>query len=108
LLFDPRGSIHATSGVFPVKEINIPPDVFADALETLRLTFLTTPILTNSAKLAFPVPAQDGGQWTWLENDLDKWSEASEIAGIDDKATMDYTTQEIKEGWLVLTKGTQK
>jgi hypothetical protein len=102
LLFDPRGSIHATSGILPAKEIFLPPDVYADALQALEIAFLTTPILSSIAKLAFPVPAQSGGAWSWLENDLNQWSESKDIAAVDDTATMSYSPQEIKEGWLVL------
>ena len=104
LLFDPRGSVHATSGVLPVKEISVPPDLYADALEALQIAFLTSPILTSMAKLAFPTPSIGGGKWTWLENDLNQWSEAQDIAPVDDSATMSYSPQKIQEGWLVLKR----
>jgi hypothetical protein len=71
-------------------------------LQALEIAFLTTPILSSIAKLAFPVPAQSGGAWSWLENDLNQWSESKDIAAVDDTATMSYSPQEIKEGWLVL------
>jgi hypothetical protein len=104
LLFDPRGSVHATSGVLPVKEISVPPDLYADALEALQIAFLTTPILTSMAKLSFPTPSIGGGKWTWLQNDFNQWSEAQEIAPADDSATMSYSPQKIQEGWLVLKR----
>lgn len=118
ILFDPRGGIHATSGVFPVKEINLPPDMYADALESLEMAFLTTPVLASLREisqtendiseiiyqLGLPTPAQDGGEWTWLENNLTSWSTPATIIGVDDRAGMSYADQQIREGWLVLKK----
>lgn len=118
LLFDPRGGIHATTGVFPVKEINLPPDMYADALEALEMAFLTTPVLASLREisqtendiseiiyqLGLPTPAQDGGEWTWLENNLTSWAPPAAIIGVDDKAGLSYADQQIREGWLVLKK----
>ncbi len=102
LLFDPRGGVHATSGVLPVKQITIPPDQFADALQNLEIAFLTTPVLYNNNKPALPIPAEGGSDWSWLQNELTKWSESQNIAPVDDRATMTDPPQEIKEGWLLL------
>jgi hypothetical protein len=102
VLFDPRGSIHATCGILPVKEIALPPDMFADDLRKLEMTFLTTPVITNASKLAFPVPAEGGGNWTWIENELGKWSNPVEISHVDDRANLLDTPQVIKEGWMKL------
>ncbi len=103
LLLDPRGGVHATTGLLPVKKIDIPPSQFADALENLEIAFLTTPVLYNANKPAFPVPAEGGGEWTWLENELTKWSASQNIGPVDDRANLSDTPQEIKEGWLLLT-----
>ena len=46
LLLDPRGSVHATTGILPVKSIAIPPDYYQNQLASLRVTFKTAPILT--------------------------------------------------------------
>lgn len=103
LLLDPRGGVHATTGLLPVKKIDIPPAQFADALENLQIAFLTTPVLYNGNKPAFPVPAEGGGDWTWLENELTRWSRSQNIQPVDDRANLDDKPQEIKEGWLVLS-----
>jgi hypothetical protein len=107
LLFDPRGGVHATSGVLPVKQITIPPDQFANALESLEIAFLTTPVLYNDNKPALPIPAEGGGDWSWLQNELSKWSASQNIAPVDDRATMTDPPQEIKEGWLLLNNFTK-
>lgn len=104
LLLDPRGGVHATTGLLPVKMIDIPPSHFADALENLQVAFLTTPVLYNANTPAFPVPAEGGGEWAWLENELSKWSLSQSIQPIDDRANMADDPQEIKEGWLIRKK----
>lgn len=103
LLLDPRGDVHATTGILPVSSVNIPRDQYVNALQNLSLAFLTTPILCSQAQLAFPMPTEGGGDWAWLENDKTSWSEAKEIAKIDDRAKMGYSPQVVKEGWLKLS-----
>jgi len=103
MLMDPRGAIHATSGLLPVKKIDIPPAQFADALENLLVAFLTTPVLYNNNMPAFPVPPVGESEWTWLQNELTKWSASQTINPVDDRANMTDPPQEIREGWLLLS-----
>ena len=103
MLVEPRGVVHATTGVLPVKTIDIPPDQYTDALEKLCLTFLTAPVLTSKSRLAMPLPAQSGGFWTWVENDGPTWSQNQDIAPVTVDAVMNYAPQKILEGWLNLS-----
>jgi hypothetical protein len=77
LLIDPRGSVHATSGIVPVKSINIPPDQYAAALQAIEITFLSTPIITDAGKIHLPLPEEAGYQWSWLQDMRGTWSEVS-------------------------------
>jgi hypothetical protein len=78
LLIDPRGLVHATTGILPVKSINIPPDQYAAALQAIEVTFLSTPVLTDAGKIHLPLPDEPGYQWSWLQQDVDRrWSEIS-------------------------------
>jgi hypothetical protein len=95
MLVNPRGKVHATTGIFPVKAIDIPPDQYVDALKRLELTFLTSPVVSSASRLAFPMPGESGGNWSWIENEKTKWSETKKIAKVNDKATMSYSPQEI-------------
>ena len=75
ILMDPRGSIHATSGILPVKSINLPPVQFTDALKNIEITFLSMPILTDFSKLRLPLPSEPGFEWSWLQNIKGSWTE---------------------------------
>jgi hypothetical protein len=78
LLIDPRGLVHATTGILPVKAIHIPPDQYAAALQDIEITFLSTPILTDAGKIHLPLPDEPGFQWSWLHQEARKsWSEVS-------------------------------
>ena len=79
MLVDPRGSIHATAGILPSKVITIPPEQFAEALANIKVTFSTTPILTErtqQGRLQLPLPTAPDYDWVWLEQKgRDTWSE---------------------------------
>jgi hypothetical protein len=102
MLIDPRGLVHATSGVLPAKAISIPPDQYTAALQAIEITFLSTPILTDVGKMHLPLPAEAGYQWSWLQQDgpggvIPKSAFAkfgSEAAGIWDEL--------IGKGWIEL------
>ncbi|NIM12083.1 MAG: hypothetical protein GTO45_25275, partial [Candidatus Aminicenantes bacterium] len=107
LLIDPRGKVHATCGVLPVKVIDIPPDQYTYALQAIDITFLSTPILTPRDKIAIPLPDEPGYAWSWLYRDRFHWQEVSTI-GIVKKDFFTRTFEggagiweELKEtGWI--------
>lgn len=114
MLVEPRGKIHASTGILPVKAIEIPPDQYLETLQRLQLSFLTSPILTptdlsflplpgpSEPIIAMPLPSQQGGAWSWIENDGTQWTSSTIVPVITD-ATMNYSSQSILEGWLVST-----
>ena len=76
MLADPKGSIHMTSGILPVKSISIPKDQYKDALKRIAVTFLTAPVLSTENHLKISVPKESGYEWTWLEKTEDRqWQE---------------------------------
>jgi len=82
MLIDPRGKVHATCGILPTKAIDIPPDQYTDVLRKIEITFLSTPILTDSYKLNLPLPEEPGYTWSWLQKERDIWSEISSIGTV--------------------------
>jgi hypothetical protein len=75
LLIDPRGVVHASCGVLPVKSIAVPPEQFVDQVAALRATFRVAPVLTAPDAVDLPLPGEPGYAWSWLERDGDTWNE---------------------------------
>jgi len=56
MLIDPRASIHATTGILPVKSVRLPPEHYRAQLSKLRVTFKMGPILTPIGEVEIPLP----------------------------------------------------
>lgn len=67
LLFDPRGSAHLTTGILPVKRIDIPRSLWEPALEAMRVWLPVAPFLSRPQERRVPTPALVDRQWRWLE-----------------------------------------
>ncbi len=113
LLLDPRGAVHATTGILPVKAIDIPPSQYAAALAALELTFDVAPVLSGTnlpatAGAAAPMlivkPKVSSGNWSWITTNEAAWSATALTDAATAQATLSYTPQHICEGWLGLTK----
>ncbi|TRU82289.1 MAG: hypothetical protein EWV76_04890 [Microcystis novacekii Mn_MB_F_20050700_S1] len=102
MLIDPRGKVHATTGILPVKALDIPPDQYQDALEKIEITFFSAPILTDYGKINLVLPDEVGYQWSWLEKEKEQWSTADKIGQTNVNAIFSGK-QEIREGWLKLS-----
>lgn len=107
MLIDPRGTVHASCGVLPVKEISLPPDQYADVLKTLSVTFLTSPLITPVDQIQVPIPSEPGYGWSWLDHPTGfTWNRVAEIKNVTSQAGSQK--QRIIEGWLKLTPQTEK
>jgi hypothetical protein len=102
MLVDPRGSVHASTGMLPTKAIHIPPDQYAEALRAMEVTFLSAPILTTRGKVNLPLPSEPGSAWSWLSHSGNVWV-STEIGPVNSQAIWSGE-QEIQEGWLKLRK----
>jgi hypothetical protein len=100
MLLDPHGKVHATSGILPVKAIDIPADQYTDLLEYLAVTFLAAPILTDQNLIKTPFPAEPGYSWNWFESREGIWKEISPVT----PQEAFTAPQEIREVWLKLTQ----
>lgn len=106
MLVDPKGEVHATTGILPVKSIAIPSDQYGAALGSLSVTFLTAPVLSgsNTTELSVPLPKTDSGQWSWINVANGQW-QSQNFSGTVQNSTqgaLDYTPQQLIEGWLRL------
>ncbi|WP_447002261.1 hypothetical protein ACRAKI_21260 [Saccharothrix isguenensis] len=82
MLVDPRGAVHVTSGIQPVKSISIPPPMYAPALAAIEVFFPCAPLLTDPGTVSLPLPVEPGYRWTWLAREHGEWAEVSQAASI--------------------------
>jgi len=102
MLVDPRASVHATSGILPVKTIDIPPDQYAGSLQRMAFTFAVHPVL-SPGRLRLPLPAESDQSWAWWSKSAqDKWQDPlTAIGKIADWAGLGQgETLRLVEGWL--------
>lgn len=116
MLVDPRGVIHATTGLLPVKAIGIPSDQYSPALRNMAATFLVAPILTAAQQPTLPLPTVPGGAWSWVSHpDASTWAVVSattpsdpvsdtpaQIGSASEAAV--FNPQRLVEGWLRLSR----
>ena len=82
MLVDPRGVVHATSGILPTKAIGIPAEYYRDALQNIEVAFFSAPVLTDADRLDLPLPNEAGYVWSWLQRSREGWQEISTLPTI--------------------------
>lgn len=82
ILMDPRGKIHATCGLLPVKSIHLPPDQYQPALSRIEVAFLTAPLLTLPGRTHVSLPREAGFGWSWVEKDGQAWKTVNSVGNI--------------------------
>ncbi|MEN3310161.1 MAG: hypothetical protein V7603_6363 [Micromonosporaceae bacterium] len=89
MLVDPRGAVHATCGVLPVKSIDIPAEQYTDALRRIEVTFVAGPLLASGAVLDLPLRDEPGADWSWVERTATGWRETRSWPTVDRSAFQD-------------------
>lgn len=56
MMMDPHGSIHATTGLLPTRELRLPAEQFSELMKSLQVTFLSSPLLTDAEQLRLNMP----------------------------------------------------
>jgi hypothetical protein len=79
LLMDPHGSVHATCGILPVQALELPKDIYYEALQRLEVSFLTAPLITPRQTVHLSLPNEPGFQWSWIGTDKRLWREISTV-----------------------------
>jgi hypothetical protein len=101
MLLDPRGVVHITSGIQPVKSISIPPADYIAALRAIAVTFKTAPLLTGAA-IELPLPAEPGYTWSWIEHAPEGWAETDLEPSAAITEARFAGPAELRDGWLKL------
>ena len=108
LLLDPRGSVHAYSGILPVASVALDPHLADDFLNKLQITFQTGPLVLDAGTIRMPLPAEQQGEWQWLQQQAATdttpaaWQQSSLVAA-DATARLPAATPTLREGWLQFT-----
>ncbi|QDE94283.1 hypothetical protein BHS06_29140 [Myxococcus xanthus] len=104
MLLDPRGQVHATTGVLPSPQLRIHPDAYSRAFAEMEVSFLTGPFLSDVGALRLPVPDEAGHVWSWVtQAPGGMWTETTELSPPNPRAAFS-ARQELREGWLILRK----
>lgn len=116
VVVDPRGSVHAATGVLPMRELLLRARDIQRPLQRLSSWYLQAPLLQpavagDDAFYAAP-PSEPGLVWRWVEARLDlnaegaaaepsAWKEYRNFHPMRTKAQLEAPS-ELREGWLVL------
>jgi hypothetical protein len=103
LLMDPRGVVHATTGVLPTTSLELPARFVDGPLARLLVSFRAGPLLTNPQTIRMPRPAEQGGTWTWVQQTPTGTFASQPLAAFDASARLSATPPVIREGWLQLS-----
>ena len=111
MLYDPRGDVHAFTGLFPAKTVSLPPEYFVEAVARLAVTFRTAPALTDAQDIRLPYPTEKNGTWSWVQRtgptpsdwtDPVGWN-VETIVKANQQARLNDAPPRLVEGWLKLT-----
>lgn len=103
LLVDPRGGVHATSGILPRKRIELMREHVETALENMSVTFRIGPVLSDPSTIRMPLPAEIRGNWSWVrKTGLTVWEESPVVDAVPEPK-LTPTPSRIHEGWLKLS-----
>jgi hypothetical protein len=113
MLVDPRGVVHATTGVLPTKSIGIPPEHYRAAVRRLEMSFLAAPLLMDrladgadrpeNNEVTLPISVESEQAWSFLEK-RNQVFQAPRAARSGSLHTPFSAPVAISEGWLRLTR----
>ena len=100
LIMDPRGCVHGSTGILPVKQISLPSRFVDAALKNMEVTFRVGSLLTSQQAILIPRLSEQNGQWSWIDhsNATDFQIEPIEFASAD--AKLSTPVMMIRDGWL--------
>lgn len=100
MLVDPCAQIHATTGILPIKNLQIPKGIYTAALQNIDISFKARPLLKGKDSFDIPLPKENGFDWEFIMEG--KGSIAMKPNNITETPKFGYSPQEIVEGWVSL------
>jgi hypothetical protein len=113
MLVDPRIPVHATSGILPVKSIQLPPHFYHSHLKNISVTLFTGPVLIDGQEeVKIPVSEESGKSWSYIEHisrgqDKESFKEYENVVPEPVNGSFKEKLR-ISEGWLKLIPGRGK
>ncbi|GAU65854.1 hypothetical protein SSP35_02_02210 [Streptomyces sp. NBRC 110611] len=132
LLLDPLATVHATTEILPVTELQLPSRFTRTAMAAMRVALRLSPVLTTTRKvpakdvgpggapsgfvdaLAMPHPTSPQGTWDWAElvvpdapagaDPAPRWHHEA-VVQIDQTARLDENGPTVRTGFLRLSGG---
>lgn len=104
VLMDPRGTLHATTGILPTTVLDLSHEQVGPALDAISVTFRTSSLLCDPGRIQVALPSEPGYTWSWLERTTAGWEETAGD-GIEPPSTRAKLTaqQQVRDGWLKLS-----
>lgn len=107
MVLDPRGVVHACSGILPTINVNVPQYQLENFMSQLQVTFRAGPVIADPGALRIPRPAEQNATWSWLQrvgtgNDADAW-QTDAIINATDAARLPDSTLQLRDGWLSMS-----
>lgn len=117
MLVDPRASVHAISGILPVKQVDIPSQFVDPVLARIEVGFHIGPLLTPLQpsptqggmppafpfSISYPAPAEKSGTWSWWEPAADGSWTGYGLLPATPAATLGAAANGLREGMLQLS-----
>lgn len=104
LLVDPRGDMHATSGLLPRVRRSLPDADVTRALSNMELSLQVGPVLLDFGTVRMPLPSVQAGTWSWLHTtgtDAGDWR-MDPVVDSEAGARPVAARPVLHDGWLVL------
>ena len=100
LLMDPRGSVHGSTGILPVKGISLPPRFVDPVLKNMEVTFRVGSLLTSQQAVLIPRLSEQHGQWSWIDHSSPTEFQIEPIQFASPNAKLSTPAMMIRDGWL--------
>jgi hypothetical protein len=96
------GSIHASTGILPVKDITLPDQFVINAIKQMELMFRVESLLTDSSKIYIPKLTEQNGNWSWINHTSVEDYTSESVNYATNVAKLSSASVMVRDGWLRL------